>query len=236
MAIKDNIYEYDDASPVRGNIDILPQNSRHPKVAYKKYTLLAALAMGLAAIGVGFIVSCTVMVIYGMNSLSGEPKGLSWLIEDAVRFVPAVRESLSPALSDVLNDRRRPDYRHQIEITARTQLTPDSDGRLQTVVTIVNNGEEIVSLLSLRVAVLGPSGRIIAESTEFAATPIAGQGYWRGLLTPGSTRHFTCSYPGAIRMPSLDTSRTEVEITDIRIWDAEKQSWPVVDKVCSESG
>jgi len=227
IMIKDDINQYDDASPVRRKMDIVLPDSRGPQVAYQKYTFLAAVAFGLAAIGMGFIVSCAVMVIYGINSLGSEQKGLLRLMEDGVRFVPAVREWLSPGLSDVLDDHRRPDYRDRLEITARTQSAPDSGGRLQTVVTVVNRGGEIVSLLSLRVAVLSSSGRIVAESTEFAATPIAGRGYWRGLLTPGSTRHFSCSYAGELRTESLDRSTTEVEITDVRIWDPDSQASPL---------
>ncbi|MFH1719798.1 MAG: hypothetical protein ABIF19_20795, partial [Planctomycetota bacterium] len=198
----------------------------------KKHTFFSALAVGICAIGVGFIVSCTVTIIYGMHSATNEPERLVSLIENAVRWVPAVRGSWPPALSDVLDDRREPDYRDQLDITARTELAADSNGRVRTVVTVVNSGAEIVSLLSLRVVVLDSAGKIIAESSEFAATPLAAEGHWRGPLMPGSTRHFNCSDPSAVQMPSSSVLRTAVEITDIRVWGGARQTWPGDSKVC----
>ena len=38
-----------------------------PQIIYKRHTFLSALAMGVSAIIIAFIVSCTVVIIYGMN-------------------------------------------------------------------------------------------------------------------------------------------------------------------------
>jgi len=241
MTVEDNICQYDDASPVRRNIDVLPQTrsdyimSRYPQVVYKKHTFFSALAAGICAIGVGFIVSCTVTIIYGIHSATNEPERLVSLIEDAVRWVPSVRGSCPPALSDVLDDRREPDYRDQLDITARTQPPQNSDGRWRTVVTVVNNGTEIVSLLSLRVAVLDSNGRIVAESSEFAATPLEAKPYWRGPLTPGSTRHVNCFISGALSASLAGNLTTKVEVADIRLWDSAQQVWPLASEVCKSA-
>lgn len=238
MTIENDINNYNDASPVRRNIDVLPQTRReyimshYPQVEYKKYSFLTVLAMGLAAIGVGFIVSCTVMIIYGINTIGNEPEEFISLVEDVMRRVPVLRKSFSPALSDVLDDCRRPDYRDQLEVTTRTQTLRDAEGRLRTVVTVVNKGPETVSLLPLRVAVLDSNGTIVAETDEFAATPLVAEPYWRGPLTPGSTRHIDCLVSYAEKAASTGTLTAEVEITDIRIWDGAGHVWSYERAVC----
>jgi len=84
-----------------------------------------------------------------------------------------------------------------------------------TAVQVVNNGREVVSLLSLRVIVLNENNEIISESNEWAATPFAADDDWRGPLMPGSNRRFTASYGRAIPFSSVDDLRAEVEVTDI---------------------
>ena len=195
-----------------------------PQIIYKRHTFLSALAMGVSAIIIAFIVSCTVVIIYGMNFAGEKSEELVSLAEEAIRGLPKLQESLPPVLADMLNDRRQPDYSTQLTITPSTTLLPDNNGTVKTKIEIINNGSEVVSYLSLRVVVLTSSNEIITESNEFAATPIATDHNWRGPLLPGSRRYFDISRRG-LPVFSVDELKTEVEITDIRIWNSEKGTW-----------
>jgi hypothetical protein len=194
--------------------------SDYPHITYKKHTFLSALAMGFSAIVITLVISGTVILIYGIHFAGEKSERLVTLAEDAVRGLPELQKSLPPVLADVLDDRRQPDYCKQLEITARTKLLPDRHGMMCTEFQITNNGSQVVSLLSLRVVVFNTDNEIIAESNEWAATPFTAEHEWRGPLIPGSNRHFT-SYTGR-RFPfsSIDDLKTEVEVTDIRVWNA----------------
>jgi hypothetical protein len=195
-----------------------------PQIIYKRHTFLSALAMGISAIIIAFIISCTVVIIYGMNFAGDKTEQVVTLVEEAIRGLPKLQESLPPVLADMLDDRRQPDYSTQLDITASTTLLPADKGTVKTTIEIVNNGSEVVSLLSLRVVVLTSRNEIITESNEWAATPIAADDDWRGPLMPGSRRYFVTSR-GGLPVFSADELRTEVEITDIRIWNSEKGTW-----------
>jgi len=195
-----------------------------PQIIYKRHTFLSALAMGISAIIIAFIVSCTVVIIYGMNFAGDKSEELVTLAEEAIRGLPKLQESLPPVLADMLNDRRQPDYSTQLTITPSTTLLPNDNGTVNTTIEVVNNGKEVVSLLSLRVVVLTSRNEIITESNEWAATPIAAEKDWRGPLMPGSRRYFVTSQKG-LPVFSADELKTEVEITDIRIWNSEKGTW-----------
>lgn len=195
-----------------------------PQIIYKRHTFLSALAMGLSAIIIAFIVCCTVIIIYGMNFAGEKSEDLVSLAEEAIRGLPKLQESLPPVMSDMLNDHRQPDYSSQLTITPNTTLLPDNNGTVKTTIEVVNKGKQIVSLLSLRVVVLTSRNEVITESNEWAATPIAADKDWRGPLLPGSRRYFVTSR-GGLPVYSADELKTEVEITDIRIWNSEKGKW-----------
>ncbi len=197
--------------------------NNYPHVVYRKHSFLSALAMGLSAFAITVIISCTGVIIYGMHFAGNQSEKLVYLVEEAVRGLPELQESLPPVLADILDDRRQPDYRENLEITANAFLIPDRHGRVRTAVQVVNNGREVVSLLSLRVIVLNENNEIISESNEWAATPFAADDDWRGPLMPGSNRRFTASYGRAIPFSSVSDLKTEVEITDIRLWNSKKE-------------
>jgi hypothetical protein len=208
--------------------------AEYPQITYRKHTFLSALVTGLSALAITLVISCTVVVIYGMNFAGNQSEKLVSLVEGAVRGLPELQESLPPVFADMLNDRRQPDYATQLEITANTTLLPERDGRVRTAVKVVNNGEEVVSLLSLRIVVLNANNEILTESNEWAATPFAAEHDWRGPLMPGYDRYFASSHSGAFPVSSLNDLRTEVEITDIRIWNSQKETL-VIDEVSSET-
>lgn len=197
--------------------------SDYPKITYRRHTFLSALALGVSAIAIALIISCTVVIIYGMHFAGEKSEKLVSLVEDAVRGLPTLQKSLPPVFADILDDHRQPDYSSQLEITTKTTTSPEQSGRTRTSITVINNGPEVVSLLSLRVVVLNGLGEIISESNEWAATPFAADDDWPGPLMPGSRRYFSCSHSAA-RIMSMADLATEVEITDVRIWSGAKDS------------
>jgi hypothetical protein len=199
--------------------------NNYPPIVYRKHSFLSALAMGLSAFAISLVIGCTVVIVYGLHFAGNQSDKLVCLVEDAVRGLPELQESLPPVLADILDDHRQPDYRKNLEITSNAFLIPDRHGRIRTAVEVVNNGREIVSLLSLRVIVLNENDEILAESNEWAATPIAADDEWRGPLMPGSHRRFTSSsYGRSFPFSSASDLKTEVEITDIRTWNSGKDS------------
>lgn len=197
--------------------------SDYPKITYRRHTFLSALALGVSAIAIALIVCGTVVIIYGMNFAGQKSEELVSLVQSAVQGLPTLQKSLPPVFADILDDHRQPDYSSQLEITAKTTPSQEQSGRARTSFTVVNNGPEVVSLLSLRVVVLNGAGEIVSESNEWAATPFAADDEWPGPLMPGSRRYFSCSH-SASRVMSMEDLATEVEVTDIRIWSGAKDS------------
>jgi len=193
--------------------------SDYQPIVYKKRTFLSSLALGISAVLITITISCTVVVIYGMNFVGDQSEKLVSSVTGVIRGLPELQDSLPPVLADILDDRRQPDYRDRIEITARINPLADHGGRMRTVIEVVNNGNETISLLSLRVIILDAHDEVLAESNEWAATPIAADNDWRGPLMPGSRRRFVSCPHRVIHTSSLNNLRTEVEITDIRIWN-----------------
>jgi hypothetical protein len=198
--------------------------SDYPQITYKKHTFLSSLAMGFSAVLITLIISSTAVVIFGIHFAGDKSELLISLAEDAVRGLPELQKNLPPILADVLDDRREPEYCKQLEITTNTTIHQDRHGMLRTAIQVVNNGQEVVSLLSLRIVVLNENNEILAESNEWAATPFAAEDDWRGPLMPGSSRRFIAYHGGTSPLFSINNLKTEVEITDIRIWNGGKNS------------
>lgn len=198
--------------------------SDYPRITYKRHTFLSALVMGLCALAITIILSGTAVVIYSMHFVGDKSeKIVTSLIEDAIQGLPVLQKSLPPVLGDILDDRRLPDYCDQLEIQAKTSVQDDRNGRMRTEIKVTNNGEEVVSLLSLRIVIFDSQDEILSESNEWAATPIAADHDWRGPIMPGSNRHFVISHYRRSPNLYLEDLKTEVEITDVRVWNGGSQ-------------
>lgn len=206
----------------------------YPKITFKKHTFLSSLSMGLSALAITIVVSCTVVLIYGIHFAGERSEKVVSLVGDAIGGLPELRQALPPALADVLDDRRQPEYAAELDISAVTALTPDQHRTVRTKVEVVNNGSEIVSLLCLRIVVFGPNGEILSESNEWAATPIAAEHPWRGPLMPGSHRYFV-SCRRSVPVFLADNLRTEVEITDLRVWNRPDENPSIENREVSEA-
>ena len=195
-------------------------------ITLRKHTFLSSAALGFSAIVITLMVSCTAVLLYTVHLASDKSERVITLAQSALKGLPELTHSLPPALADMLDDQRRPDYCKELAISAKATSQPDSHGRVRTTVEVVNNGPEVVSLLSLRILILDEQNQPLCESQEWAATPFAADQGWRGPIMPGSRRHFVCYRScGRNADPMTDLS-TEVEVTELRVWNNPKDSAP----------
>lgn len=187
-------------------------------ITFRRHSFLSSTALGLSAVIITLTISCTVVVLYGIHLASEKSERVIALAESAVRGLPELQEALPPLFSDMLDDSRRPDYCGQLGITAKVTSRPGTNGLAHTAIEVVNNGREVISLLSLRLIVLDEQDRILCESHEWAATPFAADHDWRGPIMPGARRYFV-SNRGLYNIRPMDEVRAEVEITELRVWN-----------------
>ena len=157
------------------------------------------------------------IVLYGLRVADSHVGGLLRFADSAVTNLPAIVESLPPALKDALHDRRAPEYAKLIETKVDMVAGQWSDAPVATV-TIRNLGDELVSLLTIRVAALDNAGRAIREWTTVAATPMGIANEWRGPLMPGSTRHVVLDDSYSRHDDDRRAASMVVEIADVRVW------------------
>jgi hypothetical protein len=188
-------------------------------ITLRKHTFLSSAALGFSAIVLTLLVACTAVLLYTVHLASDKSERLITLAQSALKGLPEMTQSLPPALADMLDDQRRPDYCKELTVSAQATALPDAQGRVRTTVEIVNNGSEVVSLLSLRILILDEQDQLLCESQEWAATPFAADDGWRGPIMPGSRRHFV-SYRGCgYRPDGTSDLNAEVEITELRVWN-----------------
>jgi hypothetical protein len=195
-------------------------------ITFRKHTFLSSAVMGFSAVIITLMVTGTVVLLYTVHLASDKSERVITLAQSAIRGLPELAHSLPPALADMLDDHRRPDYCKELTISAKATSQPDSHGRVRTTIEVVNNGQEVVSLLSLRILILDEQNQLLCESQEWAATPFAADNGWRGPIMPGSRRHFVC-YRGAWTSHPAGDLNTEVEITELRVWNNPKDGTPV---------
>ncbi len=196
---------------------------RQSQITFRKHSFLSSVAAGISAIVITAIISVTTVVLYGVHLASDKSDRVITLAQSAVRGLPEFERSLPPALADMLNDRRQPDYAAQLDITAKVTTQPDAHRRTRTAIEIVNNGDQVISLLSLRIVLLDEQDRLLCESQEWAATPVAIDNDWRGPIMPGSKRRFVCWRNCPYEVGPLDVIKPEVEITELRIWNGSQE-------------
>jgi len=185
---------------------------------HRRMSPLTALFLGLfGVIGVG-IASGTLITFVCLKIVDDKAGTLIGLAEGTIDGLPELVDSLPPALGELLNDRRAPEYTSNIEVDVDL-LADKKSNTVRPVLSVTNNGDEVVSMLAVRVAVLNKDGIPLGDWTQVVATPIAVEDEWRGPLFPGNTRHLVCSRFGGSRGVSADVSVTaQSEISELRIW------------------
>lgn len=185
------------------------------------FTALFLGIFGLASVG---IVSGATVTLYALHVIDTKAADLLDFTEGTLANLPEIIESLPDVISDIIHDHRSPDYASNIEVDVNF-VFDEKRGTLRPTLSITNNGEEVVSMLAIRVAALNESRVPMREWTEVVATPIAIDRDWRGPLMPGATRHVVLrSGWRGIALEKAESVVSAVEISDIRIWDADANS------------
>ncbi|MBK8267866.1 MAG: hypothetical protein IPK83_06000 [Planctomycetes bacterium] len=196
-------------------------------VVNKRMSFLSVTVLSLSAVLIATIVSASGIAIYGMRVIDRKCDSLTMLVGDTVRQLPEFRKSLPPALADAIDDVRRPDYLDNLEVTTSLgHVTESRRGRIiHATVEVTNNGDEVVSLLSMRLVGVDEDGAPIMEHNTWAATPIQVEDEWRGPLLPHETRRIPVRF-----FANDDIKTISHEITDIRVWKGAAQTEQVASR------
>ncbi len=186
-------------------------------VSRDRMSPFSALFLGIFGVGAVTIAASAGIVLYGMRIIDTTASSQLWFAEHTIEGLPELIDSLPPTLADLLSDRRAPDYAGSIDLDAKF-ITDERSGGLRPVMTITNNGDEVVSMLAVRVAALNDTGAPVREWTEVVATPIAIDDNWRGPLMPNATRHVVISSWRHIPKDRTDHIFAAAEISELRIW------------------
>ncbi len=182
----------------------------------RRHGFLSALVLGVFGTIAIVVVCATAVGLYGLYIVDDKIEDLVAVSPEMVEALTDWQKALPPALADALDDRRDPSYRQHVEATV--ELLSGAGSRARTpVIEVINQGERVITLLSLRVALEDDDGIPIKELTSYAATPIAIDSDWRGPLLPGSKRRFLVP----ISRGGRDVAMASLEITELRVWQGE---------------
>lgn len=183
-------------------------------VVIRKGGFLTAFFTGLFGLAAVIVITAGTLGFYALNLVDRKATlVLEPTLETVRGLVGNWQENLPPALADAVDDRRAPEYRGELEVMTRV-IDRDRHGRTRVAVSILNNGDEMVTLLAGRVVVLNAEGTPIDTEALYAATPITiDDDDWNGPIMPHSKRQIV-EYVG--RFDSA--AEAEFEITDLRVW------------------
>ena len=117
----------------------------------KRMSPITAFFLGLFAVVAIGITSGTLITLYGMYVIDAKASSVLGFAKGTITGLPDLLEALPPAVSDVLDDRRAPEYAAQLEIDVNL-ITDERSGGIRPVLTITNTGDRVVSMLAVRVA------------------------------------------------------------------------------------
>ncbi len=190
----------------------------YPQLAHKRRSFLSTLAVGCCSIVIVGIFCGTTVGLYGMSIIDRKTGNIFEFTQQVVENLPEYASSLPPAIADILNDTRSPEYASNITVSGRMTPHGKHGDLYKPTIEVTNDGEELVSLLSLHVVILDEDGNVVTEYNDWAATPIACEQEWRGPLLPGAHRRMTSNHGRVRTERNADRLRVEIEITDVRIW------------------
>lgn len=180
----------------------------------RRMSALSAAIFGVTAVVMTVIASVTAVVFYGLTMVDRKTDTLTETARALLEELPAIRAALPPALADAVSDVRRPEYAPRLKIEVGLPQASDRGRRVEPVISVENTGDEVVSMLALRIVALNSAGAPIREWTEYLATPLAIEDEWRGPLLPSSTRRAVLN-----RSCPKDTASVEYEVTELRVWE-----------------
>lgn len=186
-------------------------------ITQNRMSPMTALFLGIFGVGAVGIASGTSVVLYAMHVIDRNVSEALGVIDGTLTDLPAFIDSLPDSIGELLDSHRAPEYAAHIDVTVDFVVESRSD-TVRPVLTIVNNGDEVVSLLAIRVALLKDKVPV-RDWTQVVATPLAIDHDWPGPLMPGSTRHIVLSscYRN-ITAEDITTITGSWEIADVRVW------------------
>lgn len=190
--------------------------SRDSQVVVRRSGFFSALAHGFFGALIAIVLCVTCVAVYGVHVVDRKTDALLGVGHGIIKSIPELEEALPPVIADALDDRRAPEYREQLAMNVR--LLPGSDGgHSELVVETANNGDEVITLMAVRIVLLDENGVPVRSVNTYAATPATIDQDWRGPIMPGSKRYCGITM---FRCPANLTP--EVEITDLRVWKGSK--------------
>ena len=184
----------------------------------RRMSPVTAFFLGIFGVVGVVVVSGTLLTTYAMYIVDSKTDGVIGFAKATIEDLPGLVESLPPALGELLNDHREPQYASNIKIDVQ-MITDERTDTVRPVLSITNDGDEVVSMLAVRVAALDNNGVPVGDWTQVVATPIAIEDEWRGPLFPHTTRHVVCSrYNGSRRVSAKVDIRPVAEISELRVW------------------
>ena len=186
---------------------------------HRRMSPVTAFFLGLFGTAGVTVLAAAAVVLFGMRIAEQNIVRAFSIADHTVDRLPELVDSLPESVKELLNDRRAPEYARHIAVEVRFR-EDDQRRTVYPAVSITNNGDEVVSLLGLRVVALSPDGVPEYEWTEVAATPLAlSDNDWRGLLFPHGTRHMVLyGYRGPMEGGAADL-RGSYEISELRLWN-----------------
>lgn len=201
--------------------------STMPAIVVKKGGFLSSLFSGLFGFLIVVVVCASGLGFYALHIADSKVDGLFTITTDLISGLPEWQRNLPPLLSELLDDRRAPDYREQIEVAVRTVPSPDDPSREVTVLRVANNGSETITVLALSVVLENADGVPISERRVYAATPImVDEDDWRGPLLPAESRRFVVHRHGRCRANHIGGLEASVGVTELRVWNGPRAEQP----------
>jgi hypothetical protein len=189
--------------------------SSSPTVVVKKGGVLTALVSGVFGTLIVCLICAAAVGLYALNVADRKFSDFLGSGKTLLEAVPQLRGSLSMA-ADMLNDRRLPEYRDQLDASVKV-AKPSGSREVLAVVEVTNKGPDTVTYLTARIVASDREGVPYREYRTFIATPVGfNDDEWRGPLLPGSTRRYTISMRDC---PWSSDETVSLEITDLRVWN-----------------
>lgn len=186
-----------------------------PQVVVNKGGFLTSIVRGIFGLLTATVVCASGVTVYGLHLLDRNSGRLFEGGERLLSGLPEMDKVLPLIVTEALADRRDPDYRSEVTVSARLVEGRRGSERSVTVLEVANRGKEALSALALRVTLVDDRGVPVEEFVTYAATPIAFEDSpLRGPILPGETRSLSQ------RVRCHDSGlKPVVEITEIRVWD-----------------
>lgn len=183
---------------------------------------LTALFLAAGMVGITVVLSGTAVAIIGLTVVNNRLGSVLDLAGDTVLNLPEIIQKLPPAVQDVLNDRRAPEYRSLVDVDV--QFTSDSqNGRLYPTLEIHNNGDSVVTMMGVRLSALNSHQVPVQDWSRLVATPIVIDGEWDGPLMPGETRYVVLDAYRGLPAEMKETVRGVVEVSELRVWEPNRK-------------